>query len=153
MSLFATQVKGHSMADENKSEQSPKPRNPDQDLELWKYYAGAGGADKNTMVTVTSLLLGFSITIISYIVAQLITFNPILIKEPTKVLSLAILGLIISCLTVYVALLYGGYSNENWARADDIARRLKEKYGWNDLLPNMQKKKKNGFKLPFFPSH
>jgi hypothetical protein len=38
-------------------------RTADQDLELWRHFAGFGGEDKNRMVTVTSWLLGFSYTL------------------------------------------------------------------------------------------
>jgi hypothetical protein len=47
----------------------PEPhcgRTPDQDLELWKHFATFGGADKNTMVTAASWILGFSATIVGF---------------------------------------------------------------------------------------
>ncbi len=104
----------------------------DQALELWKYFDGVGGADKNTMVTVVSLLLGFSATIIGYIVTQLVSFDPLVLAQPLKAIWLALLGFIISLLAAYMALLYGGYANRNWAKAAEIARSR----DWRDLLPD-----------------
>lgn len=43
-----------------------------QALVLWKYFDGMGAADKNTMVTGESLLLGVSAAIIWYVVTKLV---------------------------------------------------------------------------------
>ena len=107
-----------------------------QALDLWKYFGGVGASDKNTMVTVESLFLGFSAAIIWYIVTNLLRVNPLSVTEPFKAGCLAILGVAISGGVIYVALLYGGYSNWNWAMADAIAREQAKRHPkWNDLLP------------------
>jgi len=93
---------------------------PDQALELWRHYAGVGGADKNTMVTIASLLLTFSATIIGYTVTKL--FEPGSATERWTAISLSILGIGFSGLAGYIAVLYGGYAMRNWAEADRIAR-------------------------------
>lgn len=115
----------------SRNENEPSALSPDQYLELWKHFASAGGADKTAMVTVASLLLGFSATIIGYIVTQLTKPDSIYPSEPTKVILLSCLGIFISVLAAYVAFLYGAYANWNWANADNIA----EKNGWEFLLP------------------
>ena len=106
-----------------------------QALELWKYFGGVGAADKNTMVTVESLLLGFSATVMGYLVTTILCFDPFSVTKPHQGFGLALLGLIISCLAARVALLYGGYSNWNWAMADAIARAQKPQTKWRTLLP------------------
>ena len=45
-------------------------RSLDHDLQVWKYFAGMGGTDKNTMITTVSWLLAFSATAIGYIVTN-----------------------------------------------------------------------------------
>jgi hypothetical protein len=104
-------------------------------LELWKYFGGVGAADKNAMVTVESLLLGFSSLVLSYLVTTVIRFDPFCVTKPYQGFSLALLGLVISLLAAYVALLYGGYSNWNWAMADKIARQREGQKKWAALLP------------------
>jgi hypothetical protein len=109
---------------------------PEQAIELWKYFGTVGAADKNTMVTAESLLLGFSAAIIWYLGTQLICFQPLSIARPFQAIYLAVLGLVIAGLAAYVAMLYGGYSNWNWARADAIAlEQSKQDPKWKELLP------------------
>ena len=122
-----------------------------QALDLWRHFAGLGGADKNTMVTVTSWLLTFSATIIGYIVTQLVKPNSFVFAEPWKVFGLAILGSLISFVAGYVALLYGGYAKRNWAKADEIARAC----GRDDLVPdysNASRRKMESGKLWWIPA-
>lgn len=101
-------------------------------LELWKHYAAFGGEDKNRMVTVASYLLGVSAGALGIIVSQLkgewITF-----EQPQQAVMFSTLGIIISGIAADTVLLYAGYSNQNWQKADDIAR----DHGWNDLLPEL----------------
>jgi hypothetical protein len=123
-----------------------------QALELWKYFDGMGATDKNTMVTVESLLLGFLAAIISYVGINLLAFRPglvtpaaagvcvalpgLVVPDPINGIIFALLGLVISVVAGYVSLLYGGYSNWNWAKAAAIAADQAKRYAkWNDLLP------------------
>jgi hypothetical protein len=46
-------------------------------------------------------------------------------------LIISMLGISVSISSGYITILYGGYSNRNWQKADDIA----ENRGWKDLLP------------------
>lgn len=101
-------------------------------IELWKHYASTGAADKNTMVTVVSWLLGFSATIIGYIVTHLFKSDSFTFVQPWQAFSLAFLGVVISFVAGYVALLYGGYANRNWARADEVAGKSR----WVELVPD-----------------
>jgi hypothetical protein len=94
----------------------------DYALELWKYFGGVGAADKNTMVTVESLLLGVSAALSGYIGTKVVHLNSLTTFQPYEGIYLSVIGLVIAALAGYVALLYGGYSNWNWARADAIAR-------------------------------
>ena len=117
---------------------SPKPadhlsgREPDSDLELWKYYAGTGGEDKSKMVTVASWLLGFSAALLAYTATRFIIVSET-VASPTWWAPVVVcaIGVGTSFAAAYVALLYGGYANRNWREADVIAWRR----GWIDLLP------------------
>jgi hypothetical protein len=42
-------------------------RTAEQDLDLWKHHAAVGGEDKNRMVAITTLLLGFSGGLLGYL--------------------------------------------------------------------------------------
>jgi len=107
-------------------------RTADEDLQLWLHFAAFGGEDKNRMVTVTSWLLGFSSALLWYVISRLLGGGGLRLEEPGRALVTAGLGIVISATAGYVALLYGGYSNQNWHRADAIA----EVRGWHDLLPD-----------------
>jgi hypothetical protein len=104
-----------------------------RDLELWKHFAGMGGTDKNTMITTVSWLLAFAATAIGYIFtnSQMIASNTPRVQEPGRMMVVSLLGIFVSVVAGYLAILYGGYSNRNWAKADEIARKRK----WLDLLP------------------
>jgi hypothetical protein len=105
----------------------------DRDLEIWKHFAAMGGNDKNTMITTVSWLLAFSATAIGFLVTdpQMIASSAPRLPHPHRMMVVSLLGVLVSTLAGYLALLYGGYSNRNWAKADRIARR----HGWVDLLP------------------
>ncbi len=130
-----------SAASAGSGDNSPSRWSDDQAIELWKYFAGVGAQDKNTMVTVGALLLGFSAALMGILVDKdLLKFESLSIAEPGKTFSLAILGIVISCVAAYISLLYGGYSNWNWAKADAIARdRMKVNPNWAELLPPKSK--------------
>lgn len=106
-------------------------RNHDHDLELWKHFASFGGEDKNRMVTIASWLFGFSATLLSYVAVKLTSPNLLELNAPLRARVVSILGISISIGAGYICLLYGGYSNRNWRKADDIA----ELQNWNELLP------------------
>lgn len=114
-----------------KDEAAERP--PDLDLEVWKHFAGMGGTDKNTMITTVSWLLAFAATAIGYIVtdSQMIATTSPRIQSPGRLMAVSLLGIFVSVAAEYLAILYGGYSNRNWAKADEIARKRK----WLDLLP------------------
>src|SRR5438128_2068543 len=104
------------MAHEEFSEKAGKQeshwgRKLEQDLELWKHFATFGGEDKNIMVAVVSWILGFSATIIGYIVTELLEYNWAWFTNPLKTFVIALLGGVASYAAGYVALLYGGYAN------------------------------------------
>src|ERR1051326_2704317 len=83
-------------------------------LEVWKYYGGIGGSDKNTMIKIVTWLLGFSTAIIGVYATDKL-------KDDFAINLLFILGALISTVAACVALLYGGYSLWNWSIADRIA--------------------------------
>ena len=121
------------MSKEARDVVTPNPDDQDlqQDLEFWKHYAGFGGEDKNRMVTIASWLLGLSAAMLGYIVSETISPESFSVTEPVKALLLSVVGLGVSIVAAYIAVLYGGYSNRNWEMADRIASRQK----WSDLLP------------------
>jgi hypothetical protein len=106
-------------------------RTVDQDIELWKHHASIGGQDKDRMVTIVSWLLGFSAVTLWYIITRLIDSEAIVLEKPRIAMLVAVLGVGVSILALYISLLYGGYSNQNWEKADKIACDRK----WYDLLP------------------
>jgi hypothetical protein len=126
------------MADPSKSNKCQAEynygRTVDQDLELWKHHASTGGKDKDRMVTIASWLLGFSAVILWYIVTNLIVSKTLELREPKIAILTAVLGIGVSILALYISLLYGGYSNQNWGKADKIACCRK----WCDLLPSTE---------------
>jgi hypothetical protein len=98
-------------------------------IDLWKAYAGTGGADKNWMINICNWLLGFSIAVIGFAFAQGIHTK--LVSEPIAYAILAFFGFMLSIVSAFVTLIYGGYANWNWAKADQIAR----VYKWKILDP------------------
>lgn len=83
-------------------------------FEVWKYYGGVGGADKDTMIKISTWLLGFSTVIIGL-------FGSGKLPLRTPAILAVTLGAVLSILAAFVALLYGGYAAWNWAIADRIA--------------------------------
>jgi MFS family permease len=90
-----------------------------------------GGTDKNTMIVTVSWLLGLAAGAIGYVVPHVIGSTAARLENPLRIAAVSALGLLLSLVAAYVALLYAGYANRNWAQADMIAR----KRGWLDLLP------------------
>jgi len=113
---------------------------PDQAFEAWRHYANVGGVDKNTMVSVASWLLGGSAAIIAFIATNFLSEDSFGLTQPVATLMLAGAGSFVSLAAGFIALLYGGYANWNWARAHDIARVRK----WKDLLPETNYPQENG---------
>jgi hypothetical protein len=122
----------------------------DQALELWKHFGGVGAADKNTMVMVETLLLTLSSTALGYLVTEIFCFNPFSVIRPYEGLGVGLLGFGVSFVAARLAVLYGGYSNWNWAMADLIARKKaiegrrlsgkpKCRTKWETLLPKAAK--------------
>jgi hypothetical protein len=110
-------------------------RTPDHDIELWKHHAGFGGDDKNRMVGICTWLLGASALMLWYIFRyHLDTTASISLKDPIRPVLLAALGMIVSFLAMCVALLFGGYANRNWQKADQIAKDR----GWLDILHDQE---------------
>jgi hypothetical protein len=94
-------------------------------FEVWKYYGGIGGADKDTMVKIVTWLLGFSTAIIGFYATGKLT-------ESFATALLIALGILVSVLAAFTALLYGGYATWNWAIADRIAK----DYHWTEQKPD-----------------
>jgi hypothetical protein len=94
-------------------------------FEVWKYYGSVGGGDKDTMIKIVTWLLGFSAAIIGFYATE---------KSETLLATvlLLVLGISVSFLSAFTALLYGGYATWNWAIADRIA----ESYKWREQLPS-----------------
>lgn len=114
---------------------APTGRSIDQDLELWKHHASFGGEDKNRMVTISTFLLGAAGALFWFIFTQR-TSGILELNGPAQVLVAAILGVAASGLAAYMSLLYGGYSNLNWEKADEIANAR----GWKDLVPDKNRR-------------
>ena len=102
--------------------------NTGQQLDIWKHFAGIGGADKDRMVTIATWLLSFSAGIIWYMASHIesVHFNE------GKLIIMAGLGIIVSGASCWIVLLYGSYAMWNWAKADSIALDRK----WKILQPS-----------------
>lgn len=94
-------------------------------FEVWKYYGGIGGSDKDTMIKIVTWLLGFSTTIIGVYATGKLT-------DSFASVLLIMLGILVSGLAAFTALLYGGYATWNWSIADRIA----ENYYWTEQKPD-----------------
>jgi hypothetical protein len=69
-------------------------------FEVWKYYGGIGGDDKDKMIQIVTWLLGFSSLIIGFYASGKLT-------EPMGTLLLAVLGMLISFVAAFTAQNYG----------------------------------------------
>lgn len=114
----------------------------DHALDAWEHFETTGGADKTTMVTVASWLLAFSSAIIGYAVTDPLKSDSFVFPKLVAMLFLAGIGVFTSVAAGFVAFLYGGYASNNWAKADEIAKRR----GWDELLPNGSKAVSNSNK-------
>ena len=106
-------------------------------FEAWKHFANIGGADKDRMITIATWLLGFSAGIVAFTFSETVKANTV--TEPLVAIFLSIVGFIIACMSGIISLMYGGYANWNWAKADQIAN----DFNWirldpKDLPPNME---------------
>lgn len=104
-----------------------RPLGDERAFEAWKHYAAAGGADKDRMIQIATLLLGFSAAIAGFIFDHAVKGSHV--TEPLAAAGLSIGGMIVAFASALVTLLYGGYANRNWARAERIARSS----GWFEL--------------------
>jgi hypothetical protein len=98
-------------------------------FEVWKHYASTGGADKDRMIQIATWLLALSAGITAFALKEAVKGNDLI--EPIVAGCLAIVGLIVSFASASVTLVYGGYANWNWAKADQIAK----DYDWSRLDP------------------
>lgn len=109
--------------------------NENQLIDIWKHFAVTGGADKDRMVTITIWILGFSAALLGYLAINLIDYSAVAVKEPGMTRVLSCLGVLVSAFGARIVLLYAGYTNWNWAKADSLASQLKTKFGIRELLP------------------
>src|SRR5205823_6215878 len=86
-----------------------KKRRSSLDLEIWKHFAGLGHIDMNTMITTVSWLLAFAATAIGYIVTDTRMIAPTSprIQHPGRMMVVSLLGVIVSVVAGYLAILYG----------------------------------------------
>ena len=94
-------------------------------FKVWKYYGGIGGADKDRMIQIVTWLLGFSAAIIGFYASDKLA-------EPLGTVFLIVIGIFVSLLAAFIALLYGGYAARNWSIADQIAC----DYEWTEQMPD-----------------
>lgn len=92
-------------------------------LELWKHHAAFGGEDKNRMVAVVSFILGFSAAVLGVVASLPVEEGSwIAFEKPGRAIVFSALGTVVSGIAAYTVLLYAGYSNQNWRKADSIAK-------------------------------
>src|SRR3954468_17663024 len=122
---------------------------PEEALDLWKFFGEVGTADKNTMVSVATWLVGGSAALVWFVVKEWWE-HPFAFSHPWKAGLVALVGVVTSCAAWRVTLIYAGYSNWNWAHADAIARaqrcrelakdagassHSRERSRWDPMLP------------------
>ena len=106
--------------------------------EVWQHYRSVGEADKDTMIKIVTWLLGFSAGIIGVFATGKL--------EPRFASVVMVLGMVLSLLAAFTALLYGGYATRNWYKAEQIAEQYggavvkrewppEVKYPWTSALP------------------
>lgn len=83
------------------------------------------------MVVIATWLLTFSAAIHWYVISRVMGAEEMTDSLVDRAARVSCLGLVVSFLAAYVALLYGGYANQNWRKADEIA----EANSWLDLHP------------------
>jgi len=94
-------------------------------LEVWKYYGGIGGADKDRMIQIVTWLLGISGGIAGFYATGSL-------RDRLSTFLLLSLGGLVSVLAAVISLMYGGYALWNWAIADRIATA----YNWQAQKPD-----------------
>lgn len=109
--------------------QNPRHWEDDVAFEVWKHHASIGGADKDRMVLMATWLLALSAGILAFVLKE--PEQPNVVRGPIVARCLAIVGVMTSVVSALVTLVYGGYANWNWAKADQIAK----DYGWWRLDP------------------
>lgn len=97
----------------------------DHAIQAWQCFANIGGNDKDRMITTSTWLLAFSGTILGYRLTEGWSLASALLTG---------LGILVSALAAVVTLVYGGYANRAWAKADAIARQR----GWRQLVPEYE---------------
>jgi hypothetical protein len=93
------------------------------------------------MVSLSTWLLSFSAATIWYEAIRLIGDDELTGDHALRVRMVSGLGLAVSLTAGYGSLMFAGYSNQNWRKADEIA----ELNRWFDLLPS--KDMRRGWKL------
>jgi hypothetical protein len=83
-------------------------------LDVWRHFGSTGGGDKDQMIKIVTWLLSLSTGIVSlYATGQ--------VRESRALVLLFAMGVLVSLLAAFTALLYGAYAAWNWAIADRIA--------------------------------
>jgi hypothetical protein len=81
------------------------------------------------MVQIATVLLGLSAAIVAFVLREPVESGRFVDAFAAGYLSAV--GIMVSGACVLITLVYGGYANRNWAKADQLA----QDYGWRRLDP------------------
>jgi hypothetical protein len=99
---------------------------PPEILLVWQHFANIGGHDKDRMVAMMTILSPILLATIGF------AYNA---ENPQREVA-AVAGFVTALIATVVVLMYAGYANRNWEKADDIA----ETYLKNVTLKGMNKR-------------
>jgi hypothetical protein len=106
------------------------PEQPLEDLStsdlvsIWQHFADIGGSDKDRAIAVFSILLPIIVAATGFAAKSLLSalkqsIDPELLLQAGIVATVA---MIISIIAALITLMYAGYANWNWSKADKIAQ-------------------------------
>lgn len=106
-------------------------------IELWKHFTATGSDDKDRMMQVCNWLLTSSVAIVVFAVTLQAKIK--FLTTPKALTILVIFAFILSIASSVIAVIYGGYANWNWAKANQIAPVIARLCGSPTLLDPQDK--------------
>jgi hypothetical protein len=89
-------------------------------VELWKYFESRGSQVKETMIQVTTWILGFAGVILGFIVKETVTISGdrIAVTNPTAMMALSLVGLLVMGYAFVILWDFADHINQIFDRAD-----------------------------------
>ena len=106
------------MEEKNNIFKNPKTFKNQQLFLIWNNFAAAGSADKDKMVTIASWILGLSVAADGYLMSKWAH----MFHGAIEFFVIPLVVMLACLVTLFVVFVYAGYSNRNWAKANELAR-------------------------------